>query len=424
MREEILQRVMMTRRRITRSRRMNQVREKIIDQIFLRLGKRQVIKMKEIFNVVVPVLVDIIKVRRCALFAVMENGEQVVLEAGYPETEHGIGEIFSVNEPYINAVVNPNVSLGDFEDHSICYNYVLIKNPLRSDLIPPALKHFLESKAIYSVLFVPLRVSGGVKYFLTFDSNDQHESFSKEEIDILTFFGKELMKGLGLEKMGDMLHDLRNPAIAAAAFSRKVKTALQQGRFPSESEAINRWLDIVIEETSRIEDLAFTLRPEGRKEIIDLTNRLSRRFLVNAGLLQGLGRANVRLVQPESATRLPVLCSPLQIDRVLDNLLGNATNAVPEEGGEISVRSYQEESWGVVEIMNTGRISAEDQKLLLDGDGRGRGLHITTRLIKRMDGRLDVEVDESQTTFRLLLPIADESGTKKIMSASFENQRR
>jgi hypothetical protein len=43
----------------------------------------------------IPLLVDIIKIQRCALFSVMENGEQVVLEAGYPEAKHGIGKIFS-----------------------------------------------------------------------------------------------------------------------------------------------------------------------------------------------------------------------------------------------------------------------------------------------------------------------------------------
>lgn len=191
--------------------------------------------MKHVFNLVIPVLVDIIKIQRCALFSVMENGEQVVLEAGYPEAEHGIGEIFSVEEPYINAVLNLNVPLGDFENETVRYNYILIKDPQKSELIPPPLKRFLEGRAIHSVLYVPLRVDDTVKYILTFDSKDQHERFSKEEIEILTFFGKELMKGLGLEKMGDILHDLRNPAIAAAGFSKKVKALLQHGLFPSES---------------------------------------------------------------------------------------------------------------------------------------------------------------------------------------------
>jgi sensor histidine kinase regulating citrate/malate metabolism len=64
---------------------------------------------------------------------------------------------------------------------------------------------------------------------------------------------------------------------------------------------------------------------------------------------------------------------------------------------------------GVAEIVNTGRISEEDQERLLHGDGRGRGLHITIRLIKRMGGKLDVEAREGQTIFRVLLPMTQEN---------------
>jgi hypothetical protein len=409
LREEILHRYAVARRRINNLRRLNGIREKIVDLIFLRLEKREGIKMKSVFNLVIPALVDIIQIQRCALFSVMENSEHVLLEAGYPEAEHGIGMSFSAKEPYIDAVVHPNGPIGDFENETIRHDYILVKESQKSDFIPPPLKHFFKSRAIHSVLYVPLRVSGAVKYFLAFDSEGQHKRFSKEEINILTFFGKEMMKALRLEKMDDILHDFKNPAIAAARFSNKVKDILQQGCFPSESEKIYRWLDIVIEETSRIEDLALALHGEGKEEIVDLTDRLRRRFLVNGGALQGLGLEKVRLVEKESGARLPIRCFPLHIDRVLDNLLSNAAKAIPEEGGELSIQSYQKDSWGVAEIVNTGRISEEDQERLLHSDGSGRGLHITARLIKLMGGNLDVEAGEGQTLFRVSLPVAQEN---------------
>jgi hypothetical protein len=61
----------------------------------------------------------------------------------------------------------------------------------------------------------------------------------------------------------------------------------------------------------------------------------------------------------------------------------------------------------MAEIRNTGRISEEDQERLLHSDCRGRGLHITARLIKRMEGKFDVEFHDGQTIFRLFLPIAN-----------------
>lgn len=96
------------------------------------------------------------------------------------------------------------------------------------------------------------------------------------------------------------------------------------------------------------------------------------------------------------------------MDRVLDNLLSNATQAITEEGGELSIQSYQRDSWGVAEIVNTGRISEEDRDRLLLGDGRGRGLPITLRLVKHMGGTLDLESREGKTVFRVLLPIVNE----------------
>ena len=409
MREEILRRYVVARRRISNLKRLNEIKEKIVDQIFLKLGKREGIKMKDVFNLVIPVLVGIIKIQRCALFSVMENSEHVVLEAGYPEAEHGIGKIFSVKERYIHAVVNPNGILGDFENETIRYDYICVKYPQKSELIPPPLKHFLQNQAIHSVLFVPLRIGGAVKYFLTFDSKDQHERFSKEEIEILTFLGKELMKGLRLEQMDDILHDFRNSAIAAAGFSKRVKRMLQQGLFPLEAEKIYQWLDIVNEETSRIQGLALTLYGEGKEKVIDLADKLKQRFLINKGALGELRREKIRLVEQDSGTPLPIRCFPLHLDRVLDNLLSNATNAIPEGGGELSMRCYQEDSWGVAEIINTGRISKEDTDRLLLSDSRGRGLHITVRLVKLMSGKLDVEAREGQTIFRVFLPIAREN---------------
>jgi signal transduction histidine kinase len=410
MREEILRQYVTARGRIHRLQRINGIKERIVDQIFLKLGRRQGVKMKEVFDLVIPEVVDIIKIQRCALFSVTEDRECAVLESGYPEAEHGIGKSFSVKEePYINAVVNLNVPLGEFENETVRYKYIFVRYPQKSDLIPLPLKGFLETRAIHAVLYVPLRVSGAVKYFLTFDSQDQHERFSEGEIEILTFLGKELLKGLRLEKMNDLLHDFRNPAIAAAGFSRRVKRILQQGLFPQQAGKVYHWLDIINEETCRIQDLALILYGEGRDDVIDLTARLERRFVVNTEALREMKREGIRLVPQDSGPALPVRCFPLHLDRVLDNLLGNAGEAVPEEGGELSIRSYPQDSWGVAEIVNTGRISEEDRDRLLLGESTGRGLDITVRLIKHMGGKLDLELRGDRTIFRVSLPLVDET---------------
>jgi signal transduction histidine kinase len=396
------------RRRIMDLQKLNVTKDKIVEQIFLKLGRREGVKMREVFNLVIPELADIMQIQRCSLFSVTEDRQNVILEAGYPEMEHGIGKIFTVKTPYIDAVVNQIGPFGEFENEKIYPTYILINNPQESRLLPSDLKRFLEIQQIHSVLYIPLKVKDSVNYFLAFDAQAHHRQFTGEEIEIFTFFGKELMKGLRLEKMDDILHDFKNPAIAAAGFTKRVQKILEDGDYPSKREKVDQALDIILKETSRIQELALTLYGEGKEETVDLSEKLKRRFLINEEAIKELKRENIHLIEHDLVSPLPIRCFPLHVERVLDNLLNNASNAIPDKGGELSIRSYRRESWAVAEIANTGEIPEVDRDRYLLGNGRGRGIHITTRLLKRMGGKMEVESGGGQTIFRVLFPLFPE----------------
>ncbi len=395
------------RKRIMDLQKMNVTKDKIVEQIFVKLGRKEGVKMRDVFNLFVPDLVDIMKIQRCSLFSVTEDRERVILEAGYPEGEHGIGRVFSVSEPYIDKVVNQTGPFGDFEHEKIDSDYILIKNPRESRLIPADLKNFLERKNIHLVLYIPLKINEVVKYFLVFDTQAQQQGFSREDIEIFTFLGKELMKGLKLEKMDDTLHDFKNPAIAAGGFAKRVKRMLQEEKSLAARGKIDQALDIIIEETSYLQDLALTLQGEGKEVMVDLTASLEKRFLINEEAIKELKKGNIQLKHGELDSPLWIRCYPIHIDRVLDNLLNNASNAIPEEGGELSIRSYRQGSWAIAEISNTGQISEEERRRFLEGDTRGRGLHTATRLVKHMGGKIEVESQDGQSTFRVLLPFVN-----------------
>jgi len=396
------------RKRIMDLQKLNATKDKIVEQIFLKLGRREGIKMREVFNLVIPELVDIMRIQRCSLFSVSEDRQHVVLEAGYPEIQHGIGQAFSVKEePYIDAVVNQAGPFGEFENEKIFPSYILIHNPQESALLPQDLERFLEIQQIHSVLYIPLKVSDVVNYFLAFDAQAHHRRFADEEIEIFIFFGKELMKGLRLEKMDDILHDFKNPAIAVAGFAKRIQKILEDGEYPSRKEKMAQALDIILKETSRIQELALTLHGEGREEVIDLTEKLKKRFLINEEAMKELKRENIYLIEGDLESPLWIRCYPLHIERVLDNLLNNASNAMPEEGGHLSIRSYRKDFWAVAEVTNTGEIREEDRDRYLLGEGRGRGLHITTRLVKQMKGKMEMESGGGQTTFRVMFPLVE-----------------
>ncbi len=397
------------RKRIMDLQKLNLTKDKIVEQIFVKLGRREGIKMKDVFNLVIPELVDIMQIQRCSLFSVTEDRSHAVLEAGYPEIQHGIGKTFSVRgEPYIDAVVNQVGPFGEFENEKILPSYILIHNPQESRLLPPDLKRFLEIKQIHSVLYIPLKVNDVINYFLVFDAQAHHRKFTDEEIEIFIFFGKELMKGLRLEKMDDILHDFKNPAIAAAGFAKRIKKIVEDGELASKKEKVAQALDIILKETSRIQELALTLHGEGREETVDLTEKLKKRFLINEEAMKELKRENVRLIEGDLESPLWIRCYPLHVERVLDNLFNNASNAIPEEGGNLSIRSYRKDSWAVAEVANTGEIREQDRDRYLLGEGRGRGLHITTRLVKQMRGKMEVESGEGKTTFRVMFPSVEQ----------------
>src|SRR4030066_2394621 len=118
------------------------------------------------------------------------------------------------------------------------------------------------------------------------------------------------MKGLRLEKMDDILHDFKNPAIAVAGFAKRVRKILEEGAYPK-NEKMDQALDILLKETSRIQELALTLHEKGKESIIDLTEVLKRRFLINEETLYELNSGNIQLIEQRVEPSLWVRCFPL-----------------------------------------------------------------------------------------------------------------
>ena len=395
------------RKRILSLQRLNETKEKIVEKIYLKLGKREGIRLRDFFKLIIPEIAGLVRIQSCSLFSVMGNRREVVLEAGYPE-EHGyheVGKVFDIRkEPYFDAVINQQ-PLGEYEHEVITPSYLLIKNPSKSQLITEGLRHFTQIHNIYSILYIPLKVDELVTHLIAFDCLDPHKRFEVEEVDILTFFGKEVMKAVRLEKLHDILHDFRNPAIATAGFAKRVKRTLEEGKFETKKEKIERDLDILMRETSRMQELAFEIYGEGKEELRDITGELIERFEVNEVAIAEQQLGNINLVREKLQPDLFILCYPLHLGRIFDNLLNNATNAISKEGGEIAIRSVRQRNFAVVEIMNTGEILGEEIARLLGGETGGRGLRITNRLVQLMGGRLEIESRNNRTTSRVILPL-------------------
>lgn len=111
-----------------------------------------------------------------------------------------------------------------------------------------------------------------------------------------------------------------------------------------------------------------------------------------------------------------VMIDSKQIERVVVNLVANSLNYT-QEGGEVRVRTLQEDDWVVLMVKDSGiGIAPKDLRQIFErfyradtakvtADGTGLGLPIVKEIITLHGGKIDVEsvVDEG-STFRVFLP--------------------
>ena len=400
----------MTRKRILSLYRINEKKEAIVQKIFLKLGSREGVKMKDVFNRIIPELADIISLQSCALFAVTEDEEHVFLEAGYPDVEgyHGIGKSFSIeSEPAFKLVLRQDGYEEESPYEIVTPSYVLIVDPVKSAYISKNMKSFARDHNINSILYVPLTVGEGITHFMTFDALEQRKRYTEGEIEIFVFLGRELMKAQRMERLDDILHDFKNPAIATAGFARRLKRLIENQEALKESETIRKYIEILLEETSRLQEMALSIYHVGKEQVVNLTSIVMNRFDINKEAIKEMLKQNITLEEGPYHDPLYVRCYPLHVERVLDNLLNNATNAIPLKGGVLSTRTYLENDWACVEISNSGLIPEEERRRLMQGEGRGRGMYITYRIVRLLRGQIDITVEKNRTKVTVKLPVAE-----------------
>ncbi|KQV61045.1 ATPase [Pelomonas sp. Root1217] len=108
-------------------------------------------------------------------------------------------------------------------------------------------------------------------------------------------------------------------------------------------------------------------------------------------------------------------CLPSQINQVVMNLVVNATHALGEKRGRITIRTGAEEAHVWMEVADTGTgIPPETLKRIFEpffttkpvGKGTGLGLSVSYGIVQKHHGRIDVASVVGQgTTFRVTLPV-------------------
>ena len=398
------------RKKILSMQKAREKREVIVQHIFRTMGTRGGIKMREVFNKIIPELADIVDLQSCTLFSVSEDQQRLVLEASYPETtgHHAMGTSFPISdEPVFSVLLNLSEYTGESTYEIVTPFHILVLDPQKSGLISRKIKSFAARRNINSILYIALSLEGETSHVMTFDALDQRKRYSDDEIDTFQFLGRELLKAKRMERLDDALHDFKNPAIAIAGFARRLKRLLEKEDHESSEEQIQRYADILFQETTRLQELALSIYQVGDEQVLEITEVLKRRFEINREAIKEQLKQNIRLKEGPFDYDLKVKGYVMHLERVFDNLLNNATKAIPNRGGRLSIRTYRDGESACAEITNTGHISEDDRLRILEGEGDGRGLYITHRIMRLLKGRIEIKGDKKSTTFVVKLPAID-----------------
>lgn len=212
---------------------------------------------------------------------------------------------------------------------------------------------------------------------------------------------------------GGVAHEIRNPlhVIKSSLYFLRSKHPEIAGKSKEHFERIELHVDTASQIVAELLDYARTA--QSQPETFALWDSLE-------ASLSAVGippRIVVERLPPAAAV---LICADrVQIDRIAQNILRNAVQAMPD-GGKLSIRVAAKDGHAVAEVCDTGGgISHEDLPHVFEplfttkAKGIGLGLAISKVYAEQNDGGLEVQSELGRgATFRLVLPLAAGAAAK------------
>ncbi len=296
-----------------------------------------------------------------------------------------------------------------------------------------------------SLMSVPLMWSGEVIGVITINAKG-HRRFSDDDLNLLTIFArhvsdaienarlfeslekaykelheaqKQLVQSERLRALGEMAggvaHDFNN--ILGAILGRvqllllndKLEEKLKHGLKLIEKSALDGAETVRrIQEFTRVHKFTYVSKVDLNQIVEDALEMTQPRWK-DAAQEKGVDIKIVRQLQETSQ----VAGVGTELTEVLNNLILNCVDAMPQ-GGTITIRTYQDQSWAYVEVCDSGVGMSEEVKRLAfepffttkGKQGTGLGLSVAYGIISRHKGEITIESQEGKgTTFTIKLPI-------------------
>jgi len=206
----------------------------------------------------------------------------------------------------------------------------------------------------------------------------------------------ELRQNEGLTELGraaaQIVHEVKNPLVAIGGFARRVHRQLPEDH-PARDD-----IDIVIEETSRLERLLLQVldfsRPmEQEHRVTDIGPIIH--SVVNL-VASDAGRRNVSVAVSCTHDDLQIVGNPDGLKRVLLNLVLNGIDAMPK-GGKLTIEAELVDQLISLTVIDEGTgIDEEHVTKVLEpffttkSNGTGLGLPMVKKILDNHGGKMEI----------------------------------
>ncbi|GGE68535.1 hypothetical protein GCM10011533_21130 [Streptosporangium jomthongense] len=219
------------------------------------------------------------------------------------------------------------------------------------------------------------------------------------------------------EKLRRQVHEISNPLTIIRQYIHQLRNRLDDAAFRDQ-------LDVVQEELDRVGNLLLQISYNNdfrdSEKVADLNTEIRSLAQVLEDSL--FSESNLHLNVLVCRAETYAAASPPAVRQILINLIRNAVESMPEEGGTVTVKTAAPvwqggRNWIETEVTDTGTGIPEAVRATLFSPGKttkaeshsGLGLTIVKQLVDDMEGIIACRTGPEGTTFRILLPAFDEN---------------
>jgi len=251
-----------------------------------------------------------------------------------------------------------------------------------------------------SVKVIPIKDQKGQIIHFVKLSEDISERKHAEEMLRKT----EMLSAVGQLAAG-IAHEIRNPLTALKGFTKLIN---------SSSTAKSNYIDIMLDELNRIEQIVSELLVLAKPQAVDFAEKELGPIIHDVTMLlesQAI-LSNVEITSEVAGGGLKVLCVENQLKQVFINIVKNAIEAMPG-GGKIDVTATLDEDNRIIIRFSDNGAGIPESKLSKLGEpfystkekGTGLGLMVSYKIIENHQGSIEFQSKEGMgTTVTIVLP--------------------